>query len=85
MDKGMNSALALLNLLKLEPATAKTLAVLVVVVPLTYIALRIRYPCVTSTSLLKTVQLAKETFDKCVLTESFNEGEYDGYKKRLHR
>ncbi|KAG7098334.1 hypothetical protein E1B28_000295 [Marasmius oreades] len=63
MDKGVNDSLALINLLKFDPTTTKTLALLAIALPVTCIVLWIRYPCITSAPLLNTARLAKETFD----------------------
>ncbi|KAF9262035.1 hypothetical protein L218DRAFT_454809 [Marasmius fiardii PR-910] len=80
-----NTSLTLLTFFGLNPVVTKTIALLIVVLPIGYFLMRLRYPCVTSESLLKAVATAKETFDRCVLTESFDAGEFDMFKRRLQR
>ncbi|KAF9264069.1 hypothetical protein L218DRAFT_958496 [Marasmius fiardii PR-910] len=75
----LENSLTLLTFFGLNSPTTRFLAFAIISLPLAYLALRLRYPCVTSRYLLRAVANAKETFNKCVATDSFENGEYEPF------
>ncbi|KAG7092960.1 hypothetical protein E1B28_009262 [Marasmius oreades] len=81
----LGAGLSLLNLFGLRPTAASICGAIIIIFIVALLFLRFRYPCCSPSSLMKVVEQASTTFDKCMDTRAFAQGEYDRFKSSLQR
>ncbi|KAF9256538.1 hypothetical protein L218DRAFT_1007240 [Marasmius fiardii PR-910] len=81
----LGAGLSLLGLFGLTSIPAQICGVLILTSIIAYGILRYRYPCRSTSSLLKVVDQAKTVFHRCLAVDAFQDGEHDCFRIALQQ